>query len=163
MSEINVRIVKLEPMKVACASGFGTGPENQAWDRLKAWMQRKGLANDLKSRRFFGFNNPNPSPGSPNYGYDQWVTVGPEVTADAEDRSGGVRILDFPGGLYAVTRVKFGGDPGVEFPQAWQQLALWRESSRYRSGSHQCLEEAIVGADGQIALNEFDLCLPIAE
>jgi DNA gyrase inhibitor GyrI len=163
MSEMNVRIVKLEPVRVACASGFGAGPETQAWDKLKAWMRRKGLMDDLKSRRFFGFNNPNPSLGSPNYGYDQWVTVGAETVEDAEDRAAGVRILDFPGGLYAVSRVQFSGDLGAEFPQAWRRLVLWRESSRYRPASHQWLEEAIVGADGQLALNEFALHLPIAE
>ena len=30
MSEMNVRIVRLDPMRVACGSGFGTSPESQA-------------------------------------------------------------------------------------------------------------------------------------
>ena len=34
MSELDVRIVKLEPMRVASAHGFGTNPEEQAWDKI---------------------------------------------------------------------------------------------------------------------------------
>jgi DNA gyrase inhibitor GyrI len=159
MSEMNVRIVRLEPMRVACGSGFGTGPESQAWDRLKAWMDQRGMLADLRGRRFFGFNNPNPSAGSPNYGYDQWVTVGPEVQVAPGDE---VRILDFAGGLYAVARFRI-GDPGVEFPEAWQRLVMWREHSRYKPAHHQWLEEAIVSEAGELKYDEFDLYLPIAE
>jgi hypothetical protein len=79
MSELNVRIVKLEPMRVASVQGFGAGPEHQAWAKLQAWAERKGYIADLKSHRFFGSNNPEPSSGSPNYGYEQWMTVTLEV------------------------------------------------------------------------------------
>ena len=53
--------------------------------------QAKGV--DVEKARFFGFNNPNPSPGSPNYGYEQWLTVGPEVQAE-----GGIVIKEIPPG-----------------------------------------------------------------
>jgi hypothetical protein len=76
MSELNMRIVKLDAMRVASAQGFGENPEEQAWEKLLAWAEPQGLLADQDAVRFFGFNNPNPSPGSPNYGYDQWVTVG---------------------------------------------------------------------------------------
>ena len=74
-----VRIVRLEPMRVACASGFGPSPEGEAWDTLIGWAKSQGLLDDLDALRFFGYNNPDPSPGSPNYGYDQWVTAGPDA------------------------------------------------------------------------------------
>ena len=77
MSELEVRIVQLEPMRVASAYGFGESPEDVAWTKLKTWM-KETLINP-EEHRFFGFNNPNPSPGSPKYGYEQWITVGPEV------------------------------------------------------------------------------------
>ena len=77
MGELDVRIVKLEPMRVASAYGFGTSPEEEAWGKLLAWARAKDLLNE--DVRFFGFNNPNPSPGSPNYGYEQWMTVGQDV------------------------------------------------------------------------------------
>jgi DNA gyrase inhibitor GyrI len=165
MTELKVRIVHLEPMRVACASGFGQSPEDEAWDTLLAWAASKGLLDDLEAVRFFGYNNPDPSPGSPNYGYDQWITVGPDVEAE-----GDVRIIEFPGGLYAVTgcRLKNIGD-------AWKQLAAWREDSEYKCAHHQWLEECLtpevlITPEGQAPAPEsaygdveLDIYLPIAE
>ena len=54
------------------------------------------------------------------------------------------------------------GDPGIEFPEAWKRLVLWRERSRYKPAHHQWLEEAIVRA-GELKYDEFDLYLPDAE
>jgi effector-binding domain-containing protein len=43
MSEIDVRIVKLEPMQVASAYGFGEEPEYIAWGKLLDWAGRQGI------------------------------------------------------------------------------------------------------------------------
>ena len=90
MLEIEVRIVNLEPMLVASAYGFGDQPETLAWTKILAWASSQDYE-DLGKQRFFGFNNPNPSPGSPNYGYEQWMTVGAEVVG-SED----IEIKEFP-------------------------------------------------------------------
>lgn len=155
MSDLDVRIVKLEPQRVAMSYGFGSGPENIAWEKMIAFVKAKGLDKDGQAHRFFGFNNPNPSPGSPNYGYEQWITVGPIIEAE-----GDIKIKTFGGGLYAVTRCKLSS-----ITDAWMQLSAWREQSPYRNASHQWLEEAISDPlarpiDGD---SEFDLYLPIAE
>ena len=152
MSGLEVRIVRLEPMRVAFALGFGASPEEQAWKKLFDWAGRKGLLDDPKAHRYFGFNNPNPSPGSPNYGYEQWMTVGPEVKPEGE-----VKIKEVPGGLYAVTRWE-----AIPNPEIWKQLVLWRENSRYKPAHHQWLEECLNPLEGPGQLI-FDLCLPIAE
>ncbi|MFZ6031047.1 MAG: AraC family transcriptional regulator [Chloroflexota bacterium] len=153
MSNADVRIVKLEPMRVAAALGFGASPEPQAWEKLQAWMQRQGIT-DLKAHRFFGFNNPNPSPGSPNYGYEQWITVGLDAQGDEE-----VTVKDVPGGLYAVMRCQ-----GVPNPQVWGELVMWRDGSAYRAANHQWLEECLTP---EMPASEnrwlFDLYLPVAD
>ncbi|HEX6384575.1 MAG TPA: GyrI-like domain-containing protein [Anaerolineae bacterium] len=157
MNEEKVRIVKLEPMRVASVLGFGQTPENEAWQKLTAWAEPKGFLDDPEQHRIFGFNNPSPSRGSPNYGYEFWIPVGPEVEAEGE-----VEVKEFPGGLYAVARCEVHGDPYESIPAAWKELVMWREESRYRSASHQWLEEHIqTGA----MPDEFtlDLYLPIAE
>lgn len=153
MSDLEVRIVRLEPMRVASASGFGASPEDQAWNKLLGWAGRKGLLDDLKGRRFFGYNNPDPSPGSPNYGYDQWMTVGPE-----EEPEGEVKIKEFPGGLYAVLRCE-----GIPNPPIWEQLVMWREDSPYKRANHQWLEECLTPPGTPLEKMVFDLYLPIAE
>ena len=154
MSEMEVRIVHLEPMRVAAVLGFGASPESLAWDKMSAWLSATHLLDDGKPHRFFGFNNPGPSAGSPNYGYELWVTVDETVQPEGE-----VKLKEFSGGLYAVTRCK-----GVDniFP-TWQQFVRWCEESRYRSANHQWLEEHFGALGGPLEDLVLDLYLPIAE
>ena len=42
MSE--VKIVAMEPMRVACSHGFGPSPEGEATDKMMAFLASKGLA-----------------------------------------------------------------------------------------------------------------------
>lgn len=148
-----VRIVRLEPMQIASAHGFGTQPEMQAWGKI--FVFARGV--DLKTRRFFGFNHPNPAPGSPSYGYEQWITVPPEVQPDGE-----VEIKRFEGGLYAVTRCRLS-----HITEGWQQLVTWREDSPYKPAHHQWLEEALtpdsfISGESDMDAAVFDIYLPIA-
>jgi DNA gyrase inhibitor GyrI len=143
-------------MRVASAHGFGTNPEDQAWTQILSWARGEGLLDDRAAHGFFGFNNPDPSPGSPNYGYEQWITVEP----DAEPAEG-IEVKTFPGGLYAVARCTLG-----RIGEVWKQLATWREDSPYKDACHQWLEEALSPpADPQFGPAEsvLDLYLPIAE
>jgi len=154
MSEMDVRIVRLEPMRVVAVLGFGASPESLAWDKMTAWLKTSHLLDEGPAQRFFGFNNPSPSAGSPNYGYELWVTVDGQVEAEGE-----ITVKDFPGGLYAVTRCK-----GVAtiFP-TWQQLVRWSEESPYHSANHQWLEEHFGALDGPSEDLTLELYLPIAE
>jgi DNA gyrase inhibitor GyrI len=132
MNELAVRIVKLEPLRVASFHGFGPSPERLAAQKLAAWAGPRGYLADPARHRVFGFNNPNPSAGSPNYGYEFWIVVGPEVEGTEE-----VPVLEFGGGLYAVTRCQ-----GVEnIGPTWGRLVQWLTDSRYRHAEHQWLEE----------------------
>jgi len=150
MNEVEVRIIQLEPLRVASALGFGQEPEHQAWQKLLAFAKEKDLMNHKP--RFFGFNNPSPSAGSPNYGYEQWVTVGPEVAAKDE-----ITVKTFPGGLYAVLRC-----PGIPDPDIWRKLVVWREHSAYKPANHQWLEELLSPPEAPEEQMVFDLYLPIA-
>ena len=152
MSDITVRIVKLEPVRVASAYGFGEQPEYTAWETILSWAKSQGI--NIKERRFFGFNNPNPSPGSPNYGYEQWMTVVSE-----EEPAEGIEFKDFSGGLYAVTRCE-----GLQnIGEIWKQLAVWREGSQYQEAHHQWLEECFTPESERLEDYVFDLYAPILE
>ena len=109
MEELEVQIVKLEPMRVASFYGFGAGPENEARDKLVAWAEPKGMLENPDEHRIFGFDNPIPSHGSPNYGYEFWITVDPDVEPE-----GDIRIVDFFGGLYAIA------DHGPHIIEYWE-------------------------------------------
>lgn len=144
MKPDSVQIVILEEMRVASAWGFGTQPEDQAWRKMEAWAKPQGLLEDAAERRMFGFNNPNPSPGSPNYGYEFCLTVGPDVQPAEE-----MRIKTLSGGKYAVMPFEFPEqDPGAAIGQAWKTLDGWVADNGYRHGPHQWLEEHTL--DGKI-------------
>ncbi len=160
MDKLEVRIVRLEPMRVICFNGFGPSPEGLAWSKLTAWAKAKGLWEEDTPHRFFGYNNPNPSPASPNYGYDAWMTVDETVQAEGE-----ARIIQVEGGLYAVTRCE-AGPQGQDIFETWQKLVAWVEKSPYRNANmrRQWLEEHLSilspHPDGSFVL---DLMEPVVE
>ena len=165
MGQLDVRIVDLPPVRVAVAHGSGEHPEGQAWRAIMAFAKSHGLVAELKSHRFFGFNNPEPSPDSPGYGYDQCMTI--QTSPTAEDQ---VKIIDLSGGRYAVTRCRGAGNLGT----VWKQLAAWQQRNHYDAGPCQCLEEvlnpeAFVTTEGGPSPDDawdkvlFDLYLPLAE
>jgi len=153
MNSLDVKIVTLPPLKAASFYGFGQTPETIAHENANQWMEELELK---KSRNFrhFGFNNPNPSEGSPNYGYEIWIVPEDGLPSNSE-----AKAVEFEGGLYAVALC-----PSLEvIGQTWQQLVAWRDASEYTRGSHQWLEELIDPWD--MPENEMDfrfyLYLPI--
>ncbi len=157
MSELDVRIVELEPLRVASVWGFGASPEDEAWKMLNAWAEPKGLLDEPEKHRIFGFNNPNPSSSSPNYGYELWIEVGPDMEPEDD-----VRILDFDGGLYAVTRCEVPKGKYEVIGEIWKKLVTWREDSQYTCGTHQWLEKTVPMGEAKGLEFILDLYLPIA-
>lgn len=159
MDELNVRIIRLEPQLVASFYGFGTQPEEQALQKLRDWAEPRGYLQRPQEHRVFGFNNPDPLPGTPNYGYEFWITVGLEIEPQSE-----MRLEQFPGGMYAVLRLD---DPFIDpyqaIPQGWKQLVMWAEDNRYQMGSQQCLEEHLFAEKTPSGGWSMDLYLPITE
>lgn len=125
-------------MRVASVYAFGKEPEGQAVDKLIASAKPKGFLDDRENHRIFGFNNPSPSPGSPNYGYEIWITVKPDVEPEGE-----VRFKEFNGGLYAVTHCEVIDGNYELIGATWKKLITWREDSKYDCGYYQWLEETI--------------------
>ena len=154
MDKDRITIVDLPPMRVASAHGFGQTPELIALQKLYAFAQSNGLLVGGTLPPTYGFNNPGPTPGSPNYGYEAWLPVSEHVQA-----RGDIRLLDFAGGKYAVMRCHGIENIGTD----WLQLATWRETTRYLAGKHQWLEELLTPVDTPPDQMELDLHLPIAE
>ncbi|MFX1271569.1 MAG: GyrI-like domain-containing protein [Promethearchaeota archaeon] len=141
MDELEVRIERLEPMRVASVQAISKSPENEAWNKLRAWAEPLGLLDDVKKNPVFGFNNPEPSPGKEEYGYEFWIKVD-----DYVEPEGDIEIKEFEGGLFAVTTTPLKADPifedGHHFIGAWKYLRDWIKSSKYEFGDQQCLERA---------------------
>ena len=154
MSDLEVKIIELPPMRMLSSYGFGKEPENTAWEKLRSFMQKHKMEKGSKFPPTYGFNNPDPYNGSPNYGYEIWLPVDKDVQPE-----GDLRVINFRGGLYAVTRFK---DISI-IGKVWGELVQWQESSKYKLGAHQWLEHLLEGPDQPIEEFKFDLYLPIAE
>ena len=151
MSDLNVRMIDLPAMRVAATLGFGAEPEAQAWQFLWDWVKEQGLEATASERRFFGFNNPDPHPGSSNYGYEQWMTIDGDATGTKN-----VTIKEIPAGRYAVLHC-----PGIPNPVIWRSLVRWCEERGYVIAMRNCLEELLTPT-APFEQWEFDLYLPLA-
>jgi DNA gyrase inhibitor GyrI len=148
--ELKVRLVELAPMRVVSVLAYGPSPELDAWNRLLEWARAQGLW-DWSRHRFFGFNNPNPSAGSPNYGYEQWMTV--ESAVQASDP---LQIKQLRGGRFAVARCRLSN-----ITATWMALYNWVQDGAYEMADNECLEECLTAPATEHPDAEFDLYLPI--
>jgi DNA gyrase inhibitor GyrI len=159
MENLEVQIKTLPPMRVATLYAYSLSPEIDARQRLVTWAKSHGYWQQAPAVRIFGFDNPPPSEGSPNRGYEFWITVGPDAQPDDQ-----IKIQEFPGGLYAVLRCDVTtAEPFDVIPTTWQQLVKWMESSHYKPGNHQCLEEELTRNEENGKNFILDLYLPITE
>lgn len=156
-ADLEIEIVTLEPMRVASTQVVSENPEREAWERLRAWAEPRGLLDDASQHPVFGFNNPAPSPDRKGYGYEFWIRVDDDIGSEGE-----VEVKDFAGGLYAVTRCKLFGDPGGSVLEVWQRLFAWVKESTYQwRATHELEKPLDPGAPEQDFV--LDLYLPIEE
>ena len=154
MTENKIRLpndiwtTEIGPCRVAYYRAVSKNPETDAWRVLNSWAEENRVAG---THRRFGFDNPGPSSGKPDYGYEVWIVVGDEAT-----ESGEIRIKDFEGGRYAVLRTSL-----AEIGQNWQRLVRWVRSSRFDTASRQCLEESLSPPGTPEDSLILDLHLPI--
>jgi DNA gyrase inhibitor GyrI len=149
-----VEIVRLEAMRVASAYGYGENPEEIAWRKLAQWAKPKGFLDDITAHPIFGFNNPYPTPANSRHGYEFWIKVGADVEPEGE-----IRIGEFFGGMYAVSRCRVQGHP-ENIPAAWKSLGEWCSNSGHTLGTHHALERFLSSPENFSNL-ELDLCCPI--
>ena len=156
MVQLKVDIVDLPAMRVASALGFGKEPEMQAAEMIQSFAKKACIDQRGKGNETYGFNNPNPSPGSENYGYEIWLPVDPSVEAIEP-----IQIKQFPGGRYATTR--FTGLSNIG--RVWKELVAWVEDSPYAFGPNccQCLEKALSPFEPNVEKWIFELYLAVAE
>lgn len=137
MENIDVRFLELPAMNIVSFHGFGAEPEGIALSAMFEWAAKHEYF-QLENTRCFGFNNPDPTPGSSNYGYEVWLLIPERLSV--EDRP----VQLFSGGLYAVTNCSGKVEEAESFiPSTWKKLVEWVENSPYQMGKHQWLEEQL--------------------
>lgn len=161
MENFDVKLLELPAMKIISFHGFGAEPEGIAFSTMYEWAAKHNYFQQNYTR-CFGFNNPDPTPGSNNYGYEVWLTIPEGIPV--EDKP----VQHFDGGLYAVVNCRGKEeDAGSFIPYSWKRLVEWVENSPYQMGKHQWLEEQVpfdglslpeMNAQGRLNL---DLYIPI--
>lgn len=101
--KMDIRIVYLPPVTVAASHYIGVNPEETANGRLADFINMKNLPTVKPDFRIYGFNNPNPSEGQEEYGYETWATI-----PDDMEVTDGLEKKTFAGGLYAAHCIKMG-------------------------------------------------------
>ena len=154
----NVRIVKLPAMTVAAYCVVSATPEIDCAKVFDPFV----LGNNLHNKsgfRSFGFNNPDPSEDSAEYGYETWVTITEDFDVPAPFTK-----KHFTGGLFASTSATLN-----EIGERWTQLYNWCEKSdKYEfDSSLQWLEELTMDYEEFISEQtpdgekQLDLLMPI--
>ena len=112
--DMEVRIEKLEPMRVAFARHIGPYEECEpAWEKLCAWAGPKGLLGPDTTIIGVSYDDPEVTPPE-KIRYDACITVGEDIEAEGEI---GVQVI--AGGDYAVTTHK---GPYGNLLQTYQKL-----------------------------------------
>lgn len=148
--EMEVKIVELEPMRVASFRAISKSPEHEAAQMLATWAQDRGYLEDLEKNPVFGFDNPSPTKGKKEYGYEFWI----KVSGDFDEEN--VNLKDVEGGRYLVTTCESLSVIG----EKWKQLANWLKTSEYKFRDVECLEKThdFSASEEELVL---DLYLPI--
>ena len=145
-----VRLVELKASRIASYRAVGQHPESKALDVIRSWAKENGFL-EKEDNRIFGFDNPGPVRGKDTYGYEVWLTVGPDAK-ESED----ITIKNFSGGLYAVVQTRL-----AEIGDSWKYLVRWCKTSKYLEDNRQCLEEHISSPGTPLDSFVLDLYLPV--
>jgi AraC family transcriptional regulator len=131
-----VEIIKVPELTIASCHIIGDSPECKSRDLLIDWAKSVGLPYEIGPAKFYGFDNPDlcrPANAGEEHGYENWLTINTDVKGNDK-----IKIKKFNGGLYAgcETTVRNVG-------KSWRKLINWVETSRYKIGEHQFLEEPL--------------------
>ncbi len=153
--QLDVQFIRLMPMRVVSFHAISESPEDDAWKKLREWAEPKGYFEDLEKNPIYGFNNPNPTPGKKEYGYEFWIVVDPDFKSDE------VIIKDVPESFNVVTRCLV-EDPVRDISDAWKKILDWIKKYKIKIAGECGLEKVIIpshSGEGFI----LDIYIPIEE
>jgi len=154
-NELEVQFIRLMSMRVVSFHAISETPEDDAWKKLREWAEPLGYFEDLEKNPIYGFNNPNPTPGKKEYGYEFWLVV------DSDFKSDEVVIKDIPETFNVVTRCHV-EVPERDIPDAWKKILEWIKKHKVKIAGKCGLEKVIIpshSGEGFI----LDIYIPVEE
>jgi DNA gyrase inhibitor GyrI len=155
VADLSFKIVELPCYCMATARSFGESPEVAAWSLLLEWAERNGLDPSSGAHRFFGFDDPPPLAPDDPYGYQQWMTIPPNIDVDPHED---VALFKFSGGRYISTRC----EGLTHIGERWHELYAYAETAHLGHAEGPGLEELLTMTAADPSEYVFDLFLPIA-
>ncbi len=148
-------------MRAAHVHAFGESPEEDAWRKMEAWAGPQGLLEEVSGTRVFG-RNTYPTTESEPYGYEFFLTVGPDV-----ELGEGIDVYEIPGGLCAVLRFEGLDNIGEAWERMWDWIGgsghdlvgWWKEEHGWCDG----FEENLTPLEKDPAKWVFDLWVQLEE
>ena len=134
MDKLDIRIIKLAPMHVASFQASGVTAERDAFKKLFAWAQPKGLLNDLAKNSLFGFASHEFIEDKKGTGYKFWIKIPDNIEPEPD-----INVEDSDGGLYLVMSSLAVGNIGLTTAPNWLKLRRWAQENGYEMGSQQQL------------------------
>ncbi len=153
--ELEVQFIHLLPMRVVSFHAVSVTPENDAWIKLREWAEPKGYFDDLDKNPIYGFDNPSPTPGKKEYGYEFWLVVDPDFKSDE------VKIKDVPESFNVVTRCNV-EDITKDIGKAWTKILEWIKKHKIKIARKYGLEKVIVPSDSGEGFI-LDIYVPVDE
>ena len=149
---LQVHFETLPPMRIVSFHVISKTPENDASKKMQKWMKENNIFFDSDSHPTFGFDNPKPTRGKEEYGYEFWL----KVDDDFEPKDD-VKVKDIPSFQYVVTTSWRLTDVGRD----WKHLDRWIKEHNYEIiRDTPCLERAHISGVAEEELI-LDLMVPI--
>ena len=144
--------VDVEPMWTASYTVTGDNAIEKGREFLLNWAKDRGLFDDGKVHRFFGYYN-HERMGQKDFFYKIHVTVDKDFTADDSN----IQIEQFSGGHYAVMKAKYRHLGG-----AWSEFINWiSRSPKYSFGDWWFFEEYMIDKPVIEMDTEIELHMPV--
>jgi DNA gyrase inhibitor GyrI len=143
-------VEEVAPMRIASVRVKSANPEKDAWDKLKAWAEPRGLLRDSDRNPVFGYTAEPPKPGEREYAYEFWIAVDSdvEIRGDVTDRL-------FLGGMFAVAACT------APTPKLWKELWDSVESGGAYAWRRTHELERVLNPAAPVEDWTFELYLPI--
>jgi DNA gyrase inhibitor GyrI len=151
-----IRIVTLEPMRVARYCVVSSSPEQESRAFIERWAAQQGVADPARRRSFGSDVRVSPEQQAAGMrGYERMIPV-----TEAAQPSEGVSVGPFTGGRYAALHLARPFDDPATISEGWDELIEWvRRHRKYTNDGWDGLEEYLEGPDGPV----LELLLPIQE
>ncbi len=144
--------VDVEAMRLACYRAEGPDAIEEARDYFVSWLHDNGYFEISKETRILVWYNHEKTGQT-----DHYCNIGIPIDSDIEIDNPEIKMIDFPGGHYALVKSKF-----KRLSYEWRVFMQWMQSNeKYQFAGHQFFEEYLI-SNGKLEMEtDVRLFMPV--